>query len=110
MPPYAPTPNGSLRLGTYRSIWTSPEVEVAPALKFLAARQIVELNPADAAAPGRRATATASSSGADGRRVHRQGAPALRRAGRHRLPADRHCREESAAELPGGGLVEITRA
>ena len=68
MPPYAPTPNGSLRLGTYRSIWASPEVDVAPALKFLAARQIVELNPADAARlgvdHGDRVAA-----GADGRRV-----------------------------------------
>jgi anaerobic selenocysteine-containing dehydrogenase len=48
MPPHAPTPNGSLVLGTYRSIWTSPEVEVSPALKFLAARQVVELHPDDA--------------------------------------------------------------
>jgi NADH-quinone oxidoreductase subunit G len=108
MPPYAPTPNGSLRLGTYRSIWASPEVDVAPALKFLAARQIVELNPADAARlgvdHGDRVAA-----GADGRRVigkvHlRSDAP----AGTAFLQTG--TREDSAAGLPGGGLVEITRA
>ncbi|MGI8429484.1 MAG: NADH-quinone oxidoreductase subunit NuoG [Solirubrobacteraceae bacterium] len=40
--------NGALRLGTYRPIWASPEVEISPALKFLAARQQVELSPQDA--------------------------------------------------------------
>jgi NADH-quinone oxidoreductase subunit G len=108
MPPYAPTPNGSLRLGTYRSIWASPEVDVAPALKFLAARQVVELNPADAARlgvdHGDRVAA-----GADGRRVvgqvhQRSDAP----AGTAFLQTG--TREDSAAGLPGGGLVEITRA
>ena len=99
MPPYAPTPNGSLRLGTYRSIWASPEVDVAPALKFLAARQVVELNPADAARlgvdHGDRVAA-----GADGRRVvgkvHlRSDAP----AGTAFLQTG--TREDSAAGLPG---------
>jgi NADH-quinone oxidoreductase subunit G len=47
-PTAAPTPNGALRLGTYRSIWAAPEVEISPALKFLAARQQAELSPADA--------------------------------------------------------------
>ncbi|MDO8211946.1 NADH-quinone oxidoreductase subunit NuoG [Conexibacter sp. CPCC 206217] len=41
-------PNGALRLGTYRSIWANPEVEVSPALKFLAAKQQAELSPIDA--------------------------------------------------------------
>jgi NADH-quinone oxidoreductase subunit G len=107
-PPYAPTPNGSLRLGTYRSIWASPEVEVAPALKFLAARQVVELNPADAARLGV-GHGDRVAVGADGRRV----------VGKAHLRSDAPAgtaflqtgiREESAAELPGGGLVEITRA
>jgi NADH-quinone oxidoreductase subunit G len=48
----APTPaleaNGRLRLGTFRSIWAAPEVEVSPALKFLVRGQSVELSPADA--------------------------------------------------------------
>jgi len=50
--PAVHSPNGALRLGTYRSIWAAPEVEVAPALKFLRPKQVVELNPADAARMG----------------------------------------------------------
>jgi NADH-quinone oxidoreductase subunit G len=37
-----------LALGTYRSIWASPEVEISPALQYLIARQLVELSPQDA--------------------------------------------------------------
>ena len=40
--------NGGLRLGTYRSIWAAPEVEISPALKFTVAQQQVELAPSDA--------------------------------------------------------------
>jgi NADH-quinone oxidoreductase subunit G len=40
--------NGTLRLGTYRSIWAAPEVEISPALLFTIARQQVELSPEDA--------------------------------------------------------------
>jgi NADH-quinone oxidoreductase subunit G len=47
-PPAAPSPNGALRLGTFRSIWAAPEVGASPALRFLAPRQRVELSPADA--------------------------------------------------------------
>ena len=39
-------------LGSYRSIWSGPEVEASPALHFLAPRQRVELAPADAAQLG----------------------------------------------------------
>jgi NADH-quinone oxidoreductase subunit G len=107
-PPYAPTPNGALRLGTYRSIWTSPEVEVSPALKFLAARQVIELNPDDAARLGV-GHGERVALGADGRRVvgtaHlRSDAPA------GTAFAQTGTRDESAAGLPGGGLVEVTRA
>ena len=67
-PPHAPTPNGSLRLGTFRSIWAAPEVELSPALKFLRQRQRAELHPADAGrlgvAHGDRVTV-----GSDGSRV-----------------------------------------
>jgi NADH-quinone oxidoreductase subunit G len=38
----------SLRLGTYRSIWAAPEVEISPALQFTVAEQFVELSPGDA--------------------------------------------------------------
>ena len=47
-PLHAPTPNGALRLGTFRSIWAAPEVELSPALKFLRAHQRAELSPDDA--------------------------------------------------------------
>jgi NADH-quinone oxidoreductase subunit G len=47
-----PAPKGKLLLGTYRSIWASPEVEVSPALAFTVAEQLVELAPQDAAALG----------------------------------------------------------
>ncbi len=47
-PPVAAGANGSLRLGTFRSIWASPEVEISPALKFLARGPSAELAPADA--------------------------------------------------------------
>jgi NADH-quinone oxidoreductase subunit G len=43
----APSSNGALRLGTFRSIWASPEVESSPSLKFLTARPRLELSPAD---------------------------------------------------------------
>src|SRR5829696_1337795 len=39
---------GALRLGTFRSLWSSKEVDVSPSLRFLRPRQIVELSPADA--------------------------------------------------------------
>jgi NADH-quinone oxidoreductase subunit G len=67
-PPHAPTPNGSLRLGTFRSIWAAPEVELSPALKFMRQHQRAELHPADAGrlgvAHGDRVTV-----GSDGTRV-----------------------------------------
>jgi NADH-quinone oxidoreductase subunit G len=47
--PGAPAGDGAaLRLGTFRSLWASKEVDVSPALRFLRARQVVELSPADA--------------------------------------------------------------
>jgi NADH-quinone oxidoreductase subunit G len=39
---------GPLRLGTYRSIWAAPEVDISPALRFTVAEQQVELSPQDA--------------------------------------------------------------
>jgi NADH-quinone oxidoreductase subunit G len=47
-PAPAPTVDGALRLGRYRPIWASPEVEISPALHFAIARQQVELSPEDA--------------------------------------------------------------
>jgi NADH-quinone oxidoreductase subunit G len=42
------SPNGHLRLGLYRPIWATPEVEISPALKYTIARQQAELSPEDA--------------------------------------------------------------
>jgi NADH-quinone oxidoreductase subunit G len=39
---------GALRLGTFRSLWSSKEVDVSPSLRFLRPRQVVELSPTDA--------------------------------------------------------------
>jgi len=47
-PPHPLSPNGHLRLGTYRSIWDAPEVEHAPALAFAHGNGHVELSQTDA--------------------------------------------------------------
>jgi NADH-quinone oxidoreductase subunit G len=48
-PPASPgRTDGRFLLGTFRSVWAAPEVEVSPALKFLHPRQRVELSPEDA--------------------------------------------------------------
>jgi NADH-quinone oxidoreductase subunit G len=47
-PPPVPGANGALKLGRYRSIWASPEVEISPALQYTVAEQQVELAPEDA--------------------------------------------------------------
>ncbi|HWI08321.1 MAG TPA: NADH-quinone oxidoreductase subunit NuoG [Solirubrobacteraceae bacterium] len=100
----APTPNGALRLGRFRSIWASPEVELSPALKFLRAHQRAQLSPSDAqrlgVAQGDRVTV-----GANGSRVH---ATVVLRTG---VPEGTVFLEEgicddSASELDDG-LVEI---
>jgi NADH-quinone oxidoreductase subunit G len=44
--------NGHLRLGTYRPIWASPEVEISPSLEYTIAIQQAELSPEDAARLG----------------------------------------------------------
>ncbi len=41
-------PHTTLRLGTYRSIWAAPEVEISPSLRFTVAEQQAELSPEDA--------------------------------------------------------------
>jgi NADH-quinone oxidoreductase subunit G len=47
-PEAGPSANGRLRLGTFRSVWSGPEVHASPALAFLHGRTRVELSPADA--------------------------------------------------------------
>jgi NADH-quinone oxidoreductase subunit G len=48
VPSAARAAKGALRLGTYRSRWSSKEVDVSPSLRFLRPRQVVELSPVDA--------------------------------------------------------------
>ena len=43
---------GRLRLGTYRPLWASKDVDITPSLQFIRARQIAELSPVDAGALG----------------------------------------------------------
>ncbi len=43
---------GAFRLGTYRPIWASPEVEISPSLQYTIAHQQAELSPEDAARLG----------------------------------------------------------
>ncbi|MEA2181636.1 MAG: NADH-quinone oxidoreductase subunit [Solirubrobacteraceae bacterium] len=103
-PPHAPTPNGVLRLGTFRSIWASPEVELSPALKFLRQSQRAELSPADARrigiAHGDRVTV-----GSNGSSVH---ATAVLRAAvpEGTVFLETGIAEESATELEDA-LVEV---
>ncbi len=47
-PPAPAVPNGRLRLGTFRSLWRSPEVAASPSLRFLERALHVEMAPADA--------------------------------------------------------------
>jgi NADH-quinone oxidoreductase subunit G len=39
---------GALRVGTWRPLWASKEVDASPALRFLRPQQVVELSPEDA--------------------------------------------------------------
>ncbi len=76
----APGEDGRLRLGTYRSIWASPEVEISPALHFAVAEQHVELAPADARrlgiAPGAAVEVAQNGTRISGRAHVRTGVPA----------------------------------
>ena len=52
MPASLAARDGALRLGTWRSLWSSKEVDVSPVLHFMRPRQVVELSPVDARALG----------------------------------------------------------
>jgi NADH-quinone oxidoreductase subunit G len=69
VPPAAGTPNGALRLGTFRSLWSAKEVEASPSLRFLHPQQVVELSPQDADRLGIR-EGDRVEVGADGRNVY----------------------------------------
>ncbi len=105
-PPHAPTPNGTLRLGTFRSIWAAPEVELSPALKFLRQGQRAELHPVDAArlgiAHGGRVTVGSNGSRVSATAVLRSTVP------EGSVFLEEGIAEDSASELDGGGLVEVS--
>jgi NADH-quinone oxidoreductase subunit G len=102
-----PSTNGRLLLGTYRSVWAAPEVEVSPALRFLAPKQHVELSPADAARIGVRHGEEVLVAG-DGGRVR------ARAVVRDAVPAGSVFLEEGIAQdsanLLHGPLVQVHRA
>ena len=89
--PPKPASNGALRLGTYRPIWASPEVEVSPALHYTIAHQQLELSPDDALRLGITQGETVEVTQNGTRLKATRGGPQRRRA-RHRVPrrGDRH--------------------
>jgi NADH-quinone oxidoreductase subunit G len=106
-PPHAASPNGALRLGTFRSIWAAPEVERSPALKFLRQVQRAEMNPVDAERLGV-AHGDAVVIGSNG---HRVSATVALRSGvpEGSVFLEEGLDENSATELDAG-LVEIVPA
>ncbi len=104
-PLHAPAPNGALRLGTFRSIWAAPEVELSPALKFLRQYQRAELSPADAqrlgVAHGDRVTVASNGSRVRATAVLRSAVP------EGTVFLEQGICEESASELDDG-LVEVS--
>jgi NADH-quinone oxidoreductase subunit G len=72
--------NGSLKLGRYRSIWASPEVEISPALHYTIAHQQIELAPEDATrlgiANGETVEVSQNGTRLQGRAAVRTGVPA----------------------------------
>jgi NADH-quinone oxidoreductase subunit G len=106
VPDAAPVANGRLRLGTFRTLWASKEVDASPALHFLRARQVVELSPEDAGVLGIR-EGDRVEVGVNGTRV--QGPVRLRAA----VPTGSVFLAEGTHEQPANaltaGLVEVRR-
>jgi NADH-quinone oxidoreductase subunit G len=104
--PAAP-PAGSLRLGTFRSLWAAKEVDVSPILQYARPSQVVELSPVDADRFGV-ADGDAVEVGIDGSRVH--GAAKLRQA----VPAGTVFLAEGMPDQPASlltdAIVEIRRS
>ncbi len=99
--------DGTLRLGTFRSIWASPEVEHAPALKFLVPRQRIEMAPADAdrlgLADGQHVVVANNGTSVDATVALRQAIPAGSVFLQDGIPQD-------AANVLTGSIVEVRRA
>jgi NADH-quinone oxidoreductase subunit G len=103
-----PSPDGRLRLGTFRSIWAAKEVAASPALAFLSPHQAVELAPADAQrlglADGESVTVSSNGSSVHARVALRGDAP----EGTAFLQLA--TTEDNANRLPAGELVEVRKA
>ena len=91
--------DGALRLGTFRSLWASKEVDVSPALRFLRPQQVVELSPEDAQSLGL-SEGDRVEVGSNGTRV--QGAVKLRAA----IPGGSVFLAEGTHEQPANALTE----
>jgi NADH-quinone oxidoreductase subunit G len=117
VPPAAGAATGDvLRLGTWRSLWAAPEVDLSPALRFMRQQQVVELSPVDADRLGvrdgdrvevSRPVPAGEAGWGNGTRV--RGAARLRAAipgGSVFLVEGTH---EEPANLLGGPLVEVRR-
>ena len=103
----AASPNGLLRLGTFRSIWASPEVQASPALAFLHPTQRVEISPADAERLGI-GHGQKVSVGGDGRQVH--GTAWIREDAPEGTVFLERAIDEDSASMIEGPLVEVRRS
>jgi len=106
VPRAARAAKGALLLGTYRSLWSSKEVDVSPALRFLRPQQVVELSPVDAGKLGL-ADGDRVEVGSNGTRV--RGAVRLRAAVPNGSVFLADGTPEEAANLLTEALVEIQR-
>jgi NADH-quinone oxidoreductase subunit G len=91
--------DGTLRLGTWRSLWAAPEVDLSPALQFMRPQQVVELSPVDADRLGVR-DGDRVEVGANGSRV--RGAARLRAS----VPGGSVFLVEGTHEQPANALTE----
>jgi NADH-quinone oxidoreductase subunit G len=91
--------DAALRLGTFRSLWSSKEVDVSPSLQFLRPRQVVELSPVDAERLGIR-EGDQVEVGSNGTRV--RGAVKLRAA----VPGGSVFLAEGTHDQPANALTE----
>ncbi len=109
-PAAAPSPNGVLRLGMFRSVWAAPEVEASPALRFLARHATLEVAPVDAERlgieNGDRITVTTDDRSVEARAALRGNAPA------GTVFLDAGLPQGGAGELTNGapGTVTVERA
>jgi NADH-quinone oxidoreductase subunit G len=100
VPPLTGAAGGDmLRLGTWRSLWAAPEVDLSPALRFMQPHQVVELSPVDADRLGVR-DGDHVEVGANGTRV--RGAARLRAA----IPGGSVFLVEGTHDQPANALTE----